>query len=309
MRLIIDTDAGVDDALAIIMALRQPGATVEAITSVTGNVRAAQVTANVFTVLDLLGAQIPVYQGAEQPLLPGFWEPEVRKHGEDGLGNYPHRLSDLPAPEAEPAAAALVRLAREHPGVLTLVALGPLTNIALACRLDPAFPRHIGRLVVMGGTIHAMGSTPTVTADFNFYCDPEAALITLDAFPQVTLLPWETALRHPFTWEQYDVLAALDTAAGRFFKAITFTTVNFLRRYREVPGYLLPDQLAMAAALVPDVVTDRQRHYVTVEVGGWRTRGQAVVDAAGLTGRDPNAELVTGLDLAAVYDLFRASLA
>src|SRR5690606_10273728 len=118
----------------------------------------------------------------------------------------------------EPAAMALIRLASEAPGQYTLVALGPLTNIALACRLDPLFPDKIHKLVFMGGTISALGNTKNVTAEFNVYSDPEAAEIVLGAFAQSTMLSWETTLKHPFSWEQYDALAATDTPAGRFFR-------------------------------------------------------------------------------------------
>ncbi len=310
MRLIIDTDAGVDDAQAILMALAHPGVTVEAITTVTGNTHVDWVIRNVFTVLNLKGASVPVYRGAASPLVPGFWKPEVRVHGEDGLGNYRQRPGNYPDVEPEPAAMALVRLADAAPGELTLVALGPLTNVALACRLDPDFPRKIKQFVFMGGTIAAKGNTaPHITAEFNIHCDPEAALIALDAFPLATMLSWETTLYHPFSWQQYDALVTQDSAAARFVAETTGETVAFLRQHPRVPGYLLPDPLAMAVALDPALIQSCERHYVTVEVGGLQTRGQTVVDYFGLLGRDPNVDVVTGVNVAGVYDLFRRALA
>ncbi|MBI5957672.1 MAG: nucleoside hydrolase, partial [Chloroflexi bacterium] len=247
MRLIIDTDAGVDDAQAIMMALRHPGVQIEAITTVTGNVHLDWVIRNVFTVLDLMHApHIPVYRGADQPLIPGYWQPEVRVHGEDGLGNYQHRVPTDRRLESEAAAVALVRMANEAPGQLTLLALGPQTNIALACKLDPEFPRKIAHFVFMGGAYSAMGNTKNVSAEFNIFCDPEAALIALESFPLSTMVSWEATVRHPIAWQDFDALTATQTAAGKFLHEITLQTTSFLRQIRQVPGFLLPDPLAMA---------------------------------------------------------------
>jgi purine nucleosidase len=308
VQLVIDTDAGVDDAQAIIMALTTPGVEVTAFTTVTGNVHVSHVNRNVFTVLDLMGKTAPVYPGADQPLLPGFWEPEERVHGQDGLGGCQgparrhHRL------ESEPAAAALVRLANERPGELTLVALGPLTNLALACRLDPGFPAKIKQFVFMGGTMSGFGNTRNVTAEFNAFCDPEAGLITLEAFAEATMLCWETTIQHPFSWEQYDRLAAIDTPAGRFFRDSTHATAAYIRQFPQVRGYLLPDPLAMAIALNPALIQGCEHAYVTMEVQGTHTRGQTVIDRLGVLGRAPNTYVVTDLDTGGVYRMYERML-
>lgn len=304
MRLIIDTDAGVDDAQAIMLALAHPGVGVEAITTVTGNVHVDKVIHNVFTVLDLMGARVPVYRGADRPLVPGFWEPEERVHGADGLGGYRGERRTHGKTEPEAAAIALVRLVNQAPGAYTIVALGPLTNLALACRLDPSFPDKVGALVFMGGTISALGNTRNLTAEFNAFCDPEAVLVTLDAFPASTMLSWETTLKHSFSWQQYDTLAGLGTPAADFFRAITTSTVQFLRQFRQVPGYLLPDPLAMAIALEPDLIVESQHLHVTIELQGMLTRGQTVVDYMGISQRAPNVHVVTALNTEGVYDLF-----
>lgn len=304
MRLIIDTDAGVDDAQALMLALADPGVRVEAITTVTGNVHVDKVVHNVFTVLDVMGARAPVYRGADQPLVPGFWEPEERVHGADGLGGYRGKRQTNGQVAPEPAALALVRLVDQAPGELTIVALGPLTNLALACRLDPSFPAKVKALVFMGGTISALGNTRNLTAEFNAFCDPEAALITLDAFPAATMLSWETTLKHSFRWEQYDALARLGTPRASFFGAITAPTIAYLRQFDQVPGYLLPDPLAMAIALDPGLITAGEHLYVTMELQGRLTRGQTVIDYLGTSGRDPNVHVVTGVDTEGVYGRF-----
>lgn len=308
MRLIIDTDAGVDDAQALMLALAYPGAQVEAVATVTGNVHVDKVVPNVFTVLDVMGAQVPVYRGADQPIVPGFWEPEERVHGSDGLGDYRGRRPGGGQVEPEHAALALVQMADRAPGEYTLVALGPLTNIALACRLDSDFPRKIKQFVFMGGSISAVGNTRNVTAEFNAFCDPEAVLIALDAFDDATMVSWETTLRHSFSWESYDRLANLDTARARFFQAITEGTVSYLRTFPQVPGYLLPDPLAMALVLEPGLITESEQLYVTMELQGMHTRGQTVIDYMNTLKRKPNVNIVTGLDTQGVYNLFYRTL-
>lgn len=309
MRLIIDTDAGVDDAQAIMLALTTPGVTLEAITTLTGNTHVDNVTRNVFTVLDVMRAgSIPVYRGADHPLMPGHWQPETNIHGEDGLGNYHNRPRTNRRLAAEHAALALVRMANEAPGELTLVALGPHTNIALACKLDPQFPQKIARFVFMGGAYTAMGNTKNVSAEFNIFIDPEAAVIVLEAFPQAAMVSWETTMRHPFHWAEYDELSAMPSTAARFMRDISRPTVDFLRNFRQVPGYLLPDPLAMAIAVDPALVRGSIHHYVTVELNGSLTRGQTTVDFFGLMGHEPNVEIITEIDVDRVSDMYRRML-
>jgi len=161
----------------------------------------------------------------------------------------------------------------------------------------------------MGGTIAAQGNTPIVTAEYNIYTDPEAAYITLAAFPEATMLSWETTLAHGFTWEQFDALCALDTAAGRFFRAISQATAQRLKDSYQRPAYLLPDPLAMAIALRPDLITRSSRHYVTVELHGQHTRGQTVIDYSGISGKAANVQVVQALDTAGVHGMFAAALA
>ncbi|MBI5669263.1 MAG: nucleoside hydrolase [Chloroflexi bacterium] len=307
MRLIIDTDAGIDDAQAIMMALAHPGVTVEAITCVTGNVHVDKVVPNVLTVLDVMRADVPVYRGAALPLVAD-WSPEVHVHGEDGLGDWKDRPPTQRHAESEHAVNALIRLANAAPGEYTLVALGPLTNIALACQLDPSFPSKIRQFVFMGGTTHAMGNTPNLTAEFNIYCDPEAAYMTLRAFPLSTMLSWETTLQHPFGWPEWNALCDTNSPAARFMKGTSGVTVDLIQSYR-FNGYLLPDPLAMAVALKPDLVRASGTYYVTVELNGAYTRGQTVIDYRARSGHAPNVHVVQEVDTAGVYALYQQMLA
>ncbi|WP_456412970.1 nucleoside hydrolase [Oceanithermus profundus] len=304
--LIVDTDAGVDDALALMLALAHPGAEVVAVTAVGGNVPLEHVVPNVFEVLHVMGAEgVPVFPGAREPLLPGERVHATEFHGEDGLGDYPDRRARV-RPEPEPAAVAIARRARERPGELTLVALGPLTNLALALRLEPELPRLLRRLVVMGGAHTARGNTPHWAAEFNFYYDPEAAQMAVQAFEELTLVTWETTLAHPILWAEHEALAALDTPRARFYAAVTRTTRGFLEK-RGLPGLLIPDPLAMAAALEPGLVTSAERHRGWVETCGAHTRGQLVLDH-GRSAEPPNVRVVTGLDREGVRALFHRAL-
>ncbi len=308
MRLIIDTDAGVDDAQAILLALAHPKTTIEAITTVTGNVHVSKVVPNVCTILDIMKRDIPLYRGAERPFLHP-WHPAEDYHGSDGMGNWKERPPTRRQPNSEHAVQALLRLANTHPGELTLVALGPLTNLALAICLDPSFPSKIKQFVFMGGTIAAMGNTPSVAAEWNIYCDPEAAHIVLQAFPESTMLSWETTVRHPFSWQQCAELLAIDSMAARFFQAISESTMHFFEKNYPDVGYLLPDPLAMAITLQPDLIKKMASHFVAVELHGTNTRGQTVVDYVGRLGKQPNVRVVNEVDIDGVFNLFKRALA
>ncbi|HUN06104.1 MAG TPA: nucleoside hydrolase [Aggregatilineales bacterium] len=309
LRLVIDTDAGVDDAEAIMMALRHPAAQVEAITTLTGNCHVDKVVPNVLTVLDMMNAgPIPVYRGAERPLV-SEWFPESEFHGKDGLGDAPGRQPSSRPIEAKHAALALIDLANAHPGELTLVALGPLTNLALAIRLDPALPSKFKAFTWMGGSIRAQGNTPNITAEWNAFCDPEAVQMVLEAFPMTTLLSWEATLDNPLQWDQFDKLCAIESPVGRFHKAITYRTSEFIRQYRASLGFLLPDPLAMAITLEPDLIAESFDAYVTGELQGKHTRGMTVVDHLGRLNHPVNARVVTKVDMAGVYRLFEQMLA
>ena len=301
--MIIDTDAGVDDAQAIMLALTHPGVDTLAITTLTGNVHIRQVNPNVLTILEIMGRDVPVYAGIDRPLI-SEWEDAAEFHGGDGLGNFRDRPALSRAIQDEHAVLALLRLSREYEGELTLIALGPLTNIAAAVRLDPDFPARIKQFVFMGGAIAAQGNTPNVTAEYNIWTDPEAAAITLAAFDDATMLSWETTLAHGFPWDQFNALCAIDTVNGHFFNAISQATAERLQTIYGRPAYLLPDPLAMAAALRPDLIRQSGKFYATVELNGRHTRGQTVIDYTGISGEPPNVNIIQALDTDGVYQLF-----
>ncbi len=307
MKLIIDTDAGVDDAQAIMLALSDPEVDVLAITTLTGNVHIRQVNPNVLAILEVMNRDIPVFAGIDRPLVQE-WEDAADFHGGDGLGNLRGRPALTRSIEDEHAVQALLRLSREHEGELTLIALGPLTNIAAALRLDPGFPARLKQFVFMGGTIAARGNTPNLTAEYNIYTDPEAAYIALSAFAEASMLSWETTLARGFVWDKFNALCAIDTVNGRFFRDISQETAERLKTTFARPAYLLPDPLAMAITLRPELIRESGKYFVTVELNGRHTRGQTVIDYNAISGRAPNVNVIQALDTDGVYQMFVEAL-
>lgn len=309
-RLIIDTDTGVDDAIALVMALCTPNVEVVAITTVAGNIDNGHVKRNVCHVLDVLHKDVAVFGGAEGPLF-GVHTPLSGLMGEDGLGNV---TLGLPSPahsvQGEHAALALLRMAKEEArrGDFTLVALGPLTNLAMAVRLDASFVGNVPRLVIMGGAVEAKGNT-TPAVEFNFFADPEAASIVLSAgFVDVWILPWEVSVRHALAWGAFDEMAALQTNKSAFFTRITSITRTRLQEDFGFWGMPLPDPAAMLVAIETGAVRQECHVPVFVETCGRFGRGMMVVDWQQQTGMKPNAHVVTEIDSKQLLQSIRNSL-
>ena len=309
-RLLIDTDPGVDDAHAIMLAAAQPGTRIEAITTVAGNVAVTQTTANaclVLDVLDIMRDRTPVYCGADRALL-GTSNESSEYHGRDGLGNSNYPASGRRV-EGEHGALALLRQANESPGELTLVAIGPLTNLALATRLDPTLPLKFKRLVIMGGAIRGTGNQRgNPSAEFNVFTDPEAAAIVFENWPGLTLVSWETTMQHLLSYEQMNELMSRRTVKSEFFRRITSWQLEYCRDKLHRPGFYAPDELAMAIAVEPELVTRSEQHSVTVELAGVNTRGQTIVDWFDLTGRAPNVNIVLEVDRERFWKMMQASV-
>jgi purine nucleosidase len=304
-RIVIDTDPGVDDAHAIMMAFAHPEAQIEAITTVAGGASLERATANTCTILDVLEQDVPVYAGCGRALLTHTPDASFVM-GKDGLGDSGYPPSKRKVAD-EHAVHALVRLANASPGELTLITIGPLTNLALATRLDPMLPQKYRRLIVMGGSIHGVGNI-TPAAEFNVYADPEAAAIVFDAWPGLTLISWETTMDHCLTGEQVDTLMAMDSPRAEFFRRISRGYIEF--DYQFLGRQLLPepDALAVAVALEPDIVRKVEAHYVQIELAGYHTRGQTTVDWYDQTGHEPNVNLVLEMDSERLWELMQAAV-
>ena len=303
-QLLIDTDPGVDDALAILMAAAH--AEIASLSIAAGNVGLGHTVRNARTLVDLIGISTPVFAGCATPLVRAPEEDAAFVHGQDGFGDVGFsepaaQLSD------EPAALALLRLTRERPGELTLVALAPLTNLALAVRLDPTLPQRVARLVVMGGAVTGHGNTGRIPAEFNIGFDPEAAHVVFEAFPTFDLVDWEATLRHAFDDAEFDRWLARGDQRAEFFGRIV-ATARAYNAANDRAGLIAADALAMAVAIDPSIVTRRETRAVTVELDGRLTRGATVVDWAGRLGRPAQANIVLEVDHARFAAMVRRAL-
>jgi len=273
--MIVDTDTASDDAVALIMALREPAVEVVAITVVAGNVPLPQASRNARYTVELCGAEVPVHEGATGPLKRDL-QTATFFHGEDGLGDRGYPPPRRP-PAAGHAVAALIEAVRAHPGI-TLVTLGPLTNVALALAEAPDIASKLGRCVVMGGAACTVGNI-TPAAEYNIWCDPEAARACFRSALAIEMVGWELS-RGEANLDDADIARcrALGTELARFAIDCNGTALEVNRSLFRAPGISLPDPVAMAVALDPGVVTRRSRHLVDVECDGALTRGMTVVD-------------------------------
>ena len=331
--LLLDVDTGIDDSLALLYAVASPEADLIAVTCVSGNVEASQVATNTLALLELAGRQdIEVAVGREVPLQRAL-ETTPETHGPRGIG-----YAELPPPEhpvsERHGVDVIVDAARERPGEITLVTLGPLTNLAVALDREPALPRLLRRHVLMGGAYGAQGNT-TPTTEWNLHCDPEAARIVFRAWADAIAadpgIPKPVALGLDVTEgarifpEQVVALARragstpdeslasvpADPLAPRMSVAsnslIRFLAdalrwyFEFHERYDGFYGAFIHDPLAVAAAIDPALITTEPL-YVDVETRGELTDGMTVTDRRHLTGRPPNLDVAVTADIATFLD-------
>ncbi len=283
-KMIIDTDTASDDAVALMMALASRDIDVVAITIVAGNVSTRQASINARYTVELCGKETPVYEGATQPLLREKYRAEFF-HGRDGMGNM-----NYPAPKAQPAAGhgvdALIEHIKANPGIV-LVTLGPMTNVALAVSRAPEIIPNVSRCVVMGGAACAVGNV-TPAAEYNIWCDPEAARICFRSGLPIEMVGWELCRGEANLFEEEIryYKETIDTRLSHFVIDCNASALQINREWLGDPGIGLPDPVAMAIAIDPEICTKHSRHYVEVECDGEFTRGMTVVDQIGVTPHD-----------------------
>jgi len=303
--LLIDTDPGVDDALALLMAFDDPRHEVVGLTIAAGNVGLGHTVRNALKLCEVAGVDSPVFAGAPAPLLHPARD-AANVHGRDGFGDTGYVPAAGEA-HAEHAALAILRLSHAHAGRLLLVALGPLTNLALALRLDPSLPQRVARLVVMGGAVSAHGNI-TAAAEFNIAFDPEAAHIVFSGFPKFELVDWEAVMAHGFLHTAFDGWLRCGTARARFYDAISARTREWSAG-RRGDCWHSADALAMAVALAPGDVLEAVERPVVVELDGRHTRGMTVVDWRREEGWPDNARILRRYDQGRFEALVAAALA
>lgn len=303
-KLLIDADCGVDDAQAIMMALAAPNVEVLGITCVHGNTTVENVCRNTLRVLKACHRlEVPVFKGATKPLL-GKYIDAGHFHGMDGLG-------DVPDPEApgldliqkEGAVYAMIRLVNENPGQISLVAIAPLTNLALAVRLDPSFPSKLKGVFIMGGNTDSRGNT-TVCAEFNFAADPEAAYIVLNEYYcPTTMACWEFTCHSKLSWTFCANWLAQDTDKARFMERIfrysmgVSVSERLQKEFVAGTGLVSCDSYAMAAAIDDTIVLESDLYPVSVELTGTHTRGMMVLDTTDMLKKSHKVRVMKKMDL------------
>jgi inosine-uridine nucleoside N-ribohydrolase len=305
MHLVIDTDPGIDDALALVLALASPEASIEAITTVAGNVDADQATANLARILAVANAThvAPIAKGAAAPIARSLVTAS-HVHGDDGLGNLdevveadgrPRYPAPEPVLEMRDGPDLILDVARRFGEALVVVALGPLTNLAIALDRDRAALARVGRIVVMGGAIGVPGNV-TAAAEFNFYVDPEAAATVLEAGLPIELVPLDVTRR--VVLSEAELAPRLAAAPSRLARFVADFTRHGFEAGTRGRGLFLHDPLAVGVALDPSVVGFEDLH-VVVECEGRHTLGMSLADRRGTAAHRrarPNCRVATTVD-------------
>lgn len=305
--LVVDTDTAADDCFALLVALLHPRADLKAITIVGGNVGFEQQIHNAFLTLEAAGrvGEVPVFVGERDPLHRD-WVSAEDVHG-DGVGGQRRRGDD--APEAEHGVDALLRLSYEFEGELTLVCIGPLTNLALALRRDAGLAGRLKEVIVMGGSVNGRGNI-TPAAEYNIYVDPEAAAAVLAAgIPRLRFVTWDplTLGQAILTPERLARIEALGTSLASFFLTANRVTYDF-DVAAGLGGSTHPDTLSVLVALDDSLVIEEAAYRVGVECRGDLTRGATVFDWRAAR-QDCNATAIERIDEERLFEALIGALA
>lgn len=317
-KLILDCDPGVDDAMALYFALAHPALELLGITTTFGNVTVAQATRNALYLCTLTGRRLPVCTGVGTPLRKAPRQPDPEIHGADGLGNLPKRRASAQGPDERSAARFIIDLAHAHPGEVSLVATGPLGNLAQALRLEPRLPQLLRQVVVMGGSISEPGNVSPV-AESNIWHDPHAADIVFTAGLPLTLVGLDVTHRVRVP------LALFERLAAQHRHPATDALLHAVRFYAGFYGRIEPelaasqscfghDVLALMALVQPSLFSTRAGR-VRVATEGL-AEGQTIMDRrehipypqAGWEETIPRIEVCLQVDAPACLALFEATL-
>jgi len=271
-RVIIDTDPGVDDAFALLLAMRSPELKIEAITAVAGNVPLALTLPNALRMVEIAGrTDIPVAAGAKTPMVRRLVT-AAYAHGENGLGG-----AAFPEPKTkpipQPAAELICQIVRKYPGEVTLITIGPLTNVGTALSADSELAGMVKGLVMMGGSLSGGNITPA--AEFNIYVDPEAARIVFQSGIPVTMVGLDVTRKTSLTDEHVHILEAGENPSSQAAAKIARNAINHNREQGFLVGPNMHDSLAVAAFLDPSILKWRD-YYVDVETTGELTAGETL---------------------------------
>lgn len=300
-RILIDTDPGIDDSLAILLALASPELSLEGLSIVHGNCSLQQAVRNGLAVLELAKArQVPLAKGCELPLVqPSLLAPET--HGNTGLG-----YAKLPEPRLQPIVQHgcdfLIEKVMANPGEITLVAVGPLTNVALAIRKEQRFAKSLKEIIIMGGAIRHEGNT-TALAEFNVFVDPHAAHIVFHAGIPTTLVPLDVTYQCILMASDVERLMRIDSPISKFIKESTDFYMEYHDAYQHIKGCIINDPLALALTFAPELC-DYEELPVDVDISGGVSMGKTFADFYNYNKKPANMKVALGVRPRDFIELF-----
>lgn len=300
-RILIDTDPGIDDSLAILLALASPELSLEGLSVVHGNCSLEQAVANGLSILELANAsRVPLAKGCELPLVqPSLLAPET--HGNSGLG-----YANLPKPRSRPTVQhgsdLLIEKIMSNPGEFTLVAIGPLTNVALAIRKEPRMVDALKELIIMGGAIRHEGNT-TALAEFNTYVDPHAAHIVYHAGIPITLVPLDVTYQCVLMASDVERLLRIDSPISQFIRDATGFYMEYHDSYQGIKGCVINDPLALALTFASELC-DYQELPVDVDISGGVSTGKTFADFYNYDKKPVNMKVALGVRPRDFIELF-----
>lgn len=297
-RIIIDTDTAGDDTIALFTALHY--FKVEGVTIAGGNVAFDQEVENALYTIEVAqpGYHVPVFKGYERPILSSGQELHQTVedvHGNDGMGgaNFPKATQ---SPEAGHAVDFIIKTVKENSGLISLLAIAPLTNIAMAIKKDPTIVKHIPHIYIMGGTNNSLGNI-TAAAEYNFYVDPEAARIVLHSGIPITMVGWDMCTSFSLmNSSDHKEVEQLHTTGSEFFIKINKVVMEFNKNVHKLEGTTHPDTLLVAIAANEEIMTESNLYYVDIETKGELTRGYSLVDINNRSEKEPNVRVCESVD-------------
>ncbi len=290
--IILDTDPGIDDSLAILLALASPEIILDGISTIHGNTSTIQTTQNTLAILEMAKeSHVPVYQGCELPLIKeSLLSPET--HGDAGLG-----YAKLPEPQTKPRAGHgsdfIIESIMSKPEEITLVAIGPLTNVAMAIRKEPRIVENVKEVFVMGGAIHHPGNT-TALAEFNTYVDPHATHIVFHSGMPITLTPLDVTYQCIFTKDDANRLSKIDSPITKFIADATRYYMEFHDEYQRIDGCVINDPMTLALTFMQEIC-DYQNLVMDVDVSTGVGLGNTFADFYNYDKKPANMRVAMGV--------------
>ncbi|MBE0680389.1 MAG: nucleoside hydrolase [Anaerolineales bacterium] len=299
--IILDSDPGIDDSLAILLALASPEIALDGISTIHGNASTAQVTRNALAILELAKAgDIPVYKGCDLPLVKeSLLSPET--HGNSGLG-YAKLSEPQSRPQIKHGCDFLIESILSSPNEITLVAIGPLTNVAMAIRKEPRIVEKVKEVFIMGGAIQHAGNT-TALAEFNTFVDPHSAHIVFHSGMPITLTPLDVTYQCIFLKADLDRLLRIDSPITKFIADATRFYMEFHDEYQKIDGCVINDPMTLALTFMPEIC-DYQELVVDVDISTGVGLGNTFADFYNYEKKAPNMKVAMGVRPRMFMELF-----